>query len=330
MGCSYCWDVDSEADASTPVRVDVAVDGDELMMSVPGAGGALVRTGEGSDLTRVAARQVATAHLALLEFGFPMVGTAHTEGDHLIVCHMLRTPPGARWDGTDLTMGQSFIYPPGSSQVALDPEGLTFGMAVVAWPDLELAASAMGFDLDSGLRPHVQPAARTSPFPALFEGLRGDASAWSEGSAETELDVVLDAVVHVACRQHPSHAHRRARWDSRDLVEETAAWLDASGRWQVPMLTLCREVGVSERRLQVAFREVYDTTPQRFMRLRALQAAHRTIRSAEPGAVRIADIAAAHGFAHGGRFAHFHHSVYGTSPSAALLAPSSSPDSTGR
>jgi AraC-like DNA-binding protein len=300
------------------VRVDAAVDGDELMMSVPGAGGALVRTGQGSDVTRVAARQVATGHLALLEFGFPMVGSAHTEGDHLIVCHMLRTPPGARWDGTGLLAGQSFIYPPGSSQVATDPEGLTFGMAVVPWLDLEAAATALGFDVDAASVPHVQPPSGTNPLLELFRGLDSRTPLRRSRRAKIDPDLMLDAVARIACQRPPPAPRRRARWDSRDLVEETAAWLDASARWQVPMLTLCREVGVSERRLQLAFREVYDTTPTQFMRLRALQAAHRALHSADPESVRVAQVASAHGFSHGGRFALLHHAVYGTSPSMAL------------
>lgn len=280
-----------------------SVDGDDFLLSVPGAGGALVRTGEGSGPTRVAARQVGPGHLALLEFGFPMVGTAHTEGDHLIVCHMLHTPPGARWDGTDLAVGQSFVYPPGSSHVATDPDGLTFGMAVVPWAAFEDAAATLGYDVAPATRPHV----------------RHDGAALPDAAS---VDALLDAVVRVACRPVDADRPRgRARWESRDLVEEAAAFLAGGGHWQVPLLTLCIAVGVSERRLQLAFREVYDTTPLGFMRHRSLQAAHRALRAAEPGSVGVATVAAAHGFGHPGRFAAFHRSVFGLPPSVVLGRP---------
>jgi transcriptional regulator GlxA family with amidase domain len=52
--------------------------------------------------------------------------------------------------------------------------------------------------------------------------------------------------------------------------------------------------------------------------MRALQAAHRTLRSAEPGSVRVSEVATAHGFAHRGRFAGLYTAVYGETPSATL------------
>lgn len=320
------------ADQSSPaVRVDAAVDGDEFMLSVPGAGGELVRTGEGSDATRVSVQSASTVQVALLEFGFPMVGTAHSEGDHLILCQMLRTPPGGRWDGTELSEGQVFVYPPGSMQVAQDPEGLCFGMVVVPWEDVELAAGALDHDIAPAARQHVRH--HGPDLSALFAGLVGTAVPHS-GSApsgpapelmapdRTEPDQMLEAVVRIACQPLEVRATRaRRRWESQDLVADAVDWLSANGLWQVPMLTLCRAVGVSERRLQTAFREVFDMTPTSFVRLRALQAAHRALVDGRPGAVRVSEVSAAHGFAHRGRFAALYSAVYGRPPGSTLRDP---------
>ncbi len=307
--------------APDDLRVDVAVDGDEFMMSVPGAGGALVRTGRGSGATRVAAQSVSSGHLAVLEFGFPMVGTAHSEGDHLIVCHMMQTPPGGRWDGTDLVVGQSFVYPPGSMQVATDPEGLRFGMVVVPWAEVERGADALGYDAEPAVRPHVRGRPADGSLGELFAGIAPGGEESSPGGHAVGLDELVEAAVRAACDVTDSGRRRRDRWDSQDLVVEVEEWLAAGDRWQVPMLSLCRQVGVSERRLQLAFREAYDTTPRAFMRMRALQAAHRTLRSARPGSVTVATVAAAHGFAHRSRFAAVHESVYGMTPSRVLGRP---------
>jgi AraC-like DNA-binding protein len=316
--------VASDLCSPSGVRVDASVDGDDFMMSVPGAGGSLVRTGRGSDATRVAVQEVSSGHLAVLDFGFPMVGTAHSEGDHLIVCHMLRAPAGGRWDGTELAAGQSFIYPPGSSQVAADPEGLRFGMVVVPWADFEQAAAALGFDHSPATHPHVRDGRDGSRLAGLFGG-SGGAGSPSGLSAGQALEMLLDVVVRATCRPTDAgHRRRRRRWESHEVVADVVDWLSDSGSWQVPVLTLCRQAGVSERRLQTAFRDVFDVTPGEFLRIRALQAAHRALRSADPGSLHVGDVARGHGFAHGGRFASSYAAVYGEPPSATLRSSSRS------
>lgn len=309
----------SDESSVTGMRVDASVDGDDFMMSVPGAGGSLVRTGAGSDATRVTVQEVSSGHLAVLEFGFPMVGTAHSEGDHLIVCHMLRVPAGGRWDGTELAPGQSFVYPPGSSQVAADPEGLRFGMAVVPWADFELAAATLGFDHSPAARRDVRVGADQAGLASLFAGFGRIGSPTTDAGAVCGFDTLLDVVVHAT--SVPTGADRpgrRRRWEPRNVVADVVDWLDESGSWRVPALTLCRQVGVSERKLQTSFREVFDSTPGEFLRMRALQATHRALRTADPPTVRVGDIARHHGFAHGGRFASLYASVYGEQPSTTL------------
>ena len=311
------------ADQSSPagVRVDAAVDGDEFMMSVPGAGGSLVRTGRGSDATRVAVQEVSSGHLAVLEFGFPMVGTAHSEGDHLIVCHMLRVPAAGRWDGTQLAAGQSFVYPPGSSQVAADPEGLRFGMAVVPWADFEIAAATLGFDHSPAMQQHVRVGQDWVGLESLFADLQLASSAASDVAERGGFEMLLDVVVRATCvATDCGSSSRRRRWESHDVVADALDWLDESGSWQVPMLTLCRQVGVSERKLQTSFRQVFDATPGQYLRMRALQATHRSLRSADPQSLRVSEVARRHGFSHGGRYASLYTSVHGEAPSATLRA----------
>jgi AraC-like DNA-binding protein len=312
----YCRAMGQDRPRVADTRVDAAVDGDDFMLSVPGADGALVRLGQGSGATNVSVRAVEKGHLALLDFGFPMSGVAYSVGDHLILCHMLDAPEGGRWDRTELEAGQTFVYPPGSSHVAADPEGLRFGMLVVPWDEFVVAADQLGIDPSPAGRQHVRARRPGDPLAHLF----GDsATSTSVVPPDHGFDVLLEAGVRAACEIPQLAGPRpRRRWESKELVVDVVDWLTQSELWQVPMLTLCREIGVSERRLQTAFREAMDTTPGEFLRMRALQAAHRKLQDADPATTRVGAIATELGFAHRGRFARRYAAVYGESPSFTL------------
>ncbi|MCG5470729.1 AraC family transcriptional regulator [Micromonospora sp. LAH09] len=74
---------------------------------------------------------------------------------------------------------------------------------------------------------------------------------------------------------------------------------------------------VSVRTLQDCFRRELHTTPTAYLRAYRLDAAHRTLRSAEPG-VSVTTVALQHGFVHLGRFATEYRARFGESPSATL------------
>jgi len=284
------------------------------MLAVPGASGSLVRTGRGHAQTTVTVAAVGSVQLALLDFQFPMVGAAHADSDCLIVCQMLEAPPGGSWDGTTLAAGQTFVYPPGSSQTAVDPDGLCFGMAVAPWAEFEAAADTLGFDPEPATRRHVRPENPTNSLPALLGSLKQEAP-----GDPPSVDSLIDAIVRAACEPvSVDRAVRRQRWSPEDIVQDVDAYLASIGAWHLPMLTLCRGVGVSERKLEASFREAYGITPQAFMRHRALQAAHRALAAADPASARVSTVAMAHGFKHPGRFARYHRALFGEAPSATL------------
>ncbi|KAB1913222.1 AraC family transcriptional regulator, partial [Micromonospora noduli] len=74
---------------------------------------------------------------------------------------------------------------------------------------------------------------------------------------------------------------------------------------------------VSVRTLQDCFRRELQTTPTAYLRACRLDAAHRTLRSAAPGA-SVTTVALQHGFVHLGRFATEYRTRFGESPSATL------------
>ncbi|MET7669634.1 AraC family transcriptional regulator [Micromonospora luteifusca] len=74
---------------------------------------------------------------------------------------------------------------------------------------------------------------------------------------------------------------------------------------------------VSVRTLQDCFRRELRTTPTAYLRACRLDAAHRALRAAEPGA-SVTTVALQHGFVHLGRFATEYRTRFGETPSTTL------------
>jgi AraC-like DNA-binding protein len=93
-----------------------------------------------------------------------------------------------------------------------------------------------------------------------------------------------------------------------DHVHDAGDWLPSS-------LTLCRAAGVSERRLQLAFSEVYGMSPSHFFRRRALSIARVRLARTDGVASPVADVAVDLGFRHFGRFSRYYFDQFGELPS---------------
>lgn len=296
----------------------VTVDGDEFMLAVPGASGHLVRTGDGRDDARIRGTRLDGVHLALLDIGFASIGEAVADTDSLILCTMLRTPGAGRWEGVPLEPGQTFVYPAGSTHHAVDPAGVMFAMTVVSEERFTDAALTLGIDPAVAMTKRVVRGRPLHQTMALFarESVESAESAWP---VTVTADDVLESAIHtLAGDNHAHHPTSARRWNDADLVHAATQFLEDGQLWRVPMLTLCRAAGASERRLQLAFTRLLGTGPTTFMRLRALQSANRALRHADPATDNVIDIARNHGFAHPGRFAQFHQAIYGELPSRTI------------
>ncbi len=214
-------------------RVTVTDDADEFILAVPGVSGTVVRTGRGDRSMTVTARGIDAATVALLEFGYPMVGGAAPDGDVLVLCQMLRTPRGGRWNGVELEVGQTFVYPPGSSQVAADPEGLAFGLVAVPWAQVEAAADAMGFAIRVDSSAQVLAPSVDRPLCSLFSAVTATGTPCSDEGAVLEGDTVLEAVArsvgHAAAK--PGSTSSRRGLSSDDLVRDA---IDILQGWSTP------------------------------------------------------------------------------------------------
>jgi AraC-like DNA-binding protein len=293
----------------------VALDGDDFVVALPGVSGALVRTGAGRGPTLVSGGPCGTIDTALVEVGFPMVGEAAAATDTLVAVAVLDAGSGGCWDGIGLLEGQTFVYRPGASQLASDPTGLRFALVSIPW---ELVAEAFEV-LDTV--PESMPAVLGAN-PELFAAIddvvhRGGANRGGADGAVIAVDRLVGAIAgHLSAPSVDST--RRRGWSSVDVVADALAAIEQLGDRPVPVLSLCRACGVSERRLQLAFQEVFGVGPHAYMRQRALHAAHRALLAADPGTASVTATAADHGFVHGGRFASYYRQTFGCTPRATL------------
>ncbi|MCB0965686.1 MAG: AraC family transcriptional regulator [Ilumatobacter sp.] len=294
-----------------------ADDGVAYVMALPGVTGELVRTGGSDRTTDITLDHFGDKSVAHVDIGFPIAGEATADDDVLIAVSMLQTPPGGMWDGVELERGSTFVYGPGSSQVARDPIGLRFALATFRWEDIEAGAAVLGRRPPTAGHRAVYRPDRASLFTRLFE------EHTRVEPAEDAADRLLEAVVELV--SDPGETTTGARgWTSQQIVCECLEHLERTATWRPPVLTLCRAVGVSERRLQQAFSDVTGLGVASYLRHRALQATRLALSG--PAADRVTDVAADHGFAHAGRFAADYHSTYGELPSVTVRRARSESD----
>lgn len=91
-------------------------------------------------------------------------------------------------------------------------------------------------------------------------------------------------------------------------------------RLQIPTgeIDLCTELGVSGRTLRLAFRERFALGPMAYFQTLRLNAARNVLKTADPEAVAVAQVAGQFGFSHLGKFAGYYRRLFGERPSDTL------------
>ena len=101
-------------------------------------------------------------------------------------------------------------------------------------------------------------------------------------------------------------------------IRRAAELLDTEYAEPMPIAEVAARVGVSTRRLQAGFQELFGVSPGLYRQNVRLQRAHEQLLAAGSADTTVADIAARCGFAHPGRFSRAYQLRYGTTPSATL------------
>lgn len=278
----------------------------------------MMRTARGTGHSTVRSVDLGVVQFTILELGFPIAGDAHADDGGLVLTTVLRLPTTGRWDGLELEVGQTYSYGPGQAQIAHDPDGFVLRLATIGLDGLVEAACHLEVD------PEPARGKRLLTSPGGVAGCDEILASFADGSLDPThdrylADRVIEAAIRSTCEVAPLPPRPPARRiSSLGIVRAVDSLLVESQVWSVPVLTLARELCVSERRLQLAFRDVFGFGPVRYMRQRALQASHRALRAATPATTSVASVAVDHGFHHPGRFAQYYRHTFGEPPATTL------------
>jgi AraC-like DNA-binding protein len=102
------------------------------------------------------------------------------------------------------------------------------------------------------------------------------------------------------------------------VVERAEAYVQSHMDAAVPVSTLCRVLGLSERALRNAFYTVRGMSPKRCIVAERLQRVRHDLRNESQRPVTITSVATRYGFYELGRFANSYRQAFGESPSATL------------
>ena len=95
-------------------------------------------------------------------------------------------------------------------------------------------------------------------------------------------------------------------------------WIENHPEYEHTTASLARSAGVSERTLQISFRNELDMPPTDYLRDVRLRRVHDDLKAADPGSVTVAEVAARWGFLHLGHFSARYSKKFGESPSQTL------------
>jgi AraC family ethanolamine operon transcriptional activator len=125
-------------------------------------------------------------------------------------------------------------------------------------------------------------------------------------------------VVEVIARS--TGGDRTACWSSKRerLVRRAEDYMQACLGGPLCLLELCQELGVSERALLYAFREVRGLSPMAFFNVGRLNAVRRELKAAAADTRTVREVAARWGFRHTGEFAAAYWRLFGELPSRTL------------
>lgn len=101
-------------------------------------------------------------------------------------------------------------------------------------------------------------------------------------------------------------------------VKRAEAYIEAHYAEPLSLAEIAAQAGVSARSLQSGFQSFRNITPMGFVRAVRLRRAHEALLAAEPGSVKVSQVALACGFTHLGDFGTSYRRVFGVTPGQTL------------
>jgi AraC-like DNA-binding protein len=234
------------------------------------------------------------------------------------------------YSGMQLDSNAIFVLEPGASGHSRTSK--PHNWAAMSLPTENLSAASRAL---VGHEPTNRPVTRlVHPDPAqmvrlvrLHAAVRGLAVASPETLVHPEVATALEhQLVHalVSCLgdEVPAKAGSGWRYHSA-IIDRFEEVLAASCDRPMYLADICSAVGASERTLRACCEERLGMGPIRYLWLRRMHLARRTLLGADPARATVTRIATDHGFWELGRFSVAYQVLFGESPSASLRKPSS-------
>ncbi|TGQ66930.1 AraC family transcriptional regulator [bacterium M00.F.Ca.ET.162.01.1.1] len=124
-------------------------------------------------------------------------------------------------------------------------------------------------------------------------------------------DALADAGGNNASVERSSSRYLRQAWAAEDFIR-------AHIREDMPIIRLCKEIGVSRRQLEYAFRTTFAVSPLEFIRALRLNEARRLLATRGATGLSVTRIAMEVGITHLGRFAANYRLLFGECPKETL------------
>lgn len=104
----------------------------------------------------------------------------------------------------------------------------------------------------------------------------------------------------------------------RQLVKSAETFIQDRVKQPITLQDLCEHLHISQRSLNYAFKAVYGLPPMEYLKVLRLNQVRYALKSADPGANRVTEIASRFGFWHMGQFSADYKRMFGEPPSATL------------
>jgi AraC-like DNA-binding protein len=293
----------------------------QAALSADGVVGLLV-TGNGQFRARLTQVELDGLRLTAVEETQPRIAFVTVPAGMVLVSFPIDGGPLPVWGGIEIRTGEMITFGRGQRLHARTRGASRWGTIQV--PDQQLARYGRAL---SGAGFIVPPAARWRPLPAVARQLRhlhraavrlaeGRAGALTDAQAAHGLEQqllhgLIECLSTGLTENEASAAHRHrgvlARFEDLLVVEPS-----------LRMPEICRALGISGQMLRDCCKMHLGMGPSGYRRLRRMQQVHRALRSKDPRAASVFEIATRYGIRDLGRFAASYRAVYGELPSVTL------------
>lgn len=226
-------------------------------------------------------------------------------------------------DGTEVQHGEIVLN---RSDVVHQRSGADFHYSSVSLPSDDLAATAkaiVGQELPEKLcSPSIRPPnALMDRLQRLHRAVVCLAQETPDILKLTEVSRVLEAeLTHalVRCLAEDRSSERTTGRGRANAFHRFVEFLEANPDQPLHLVEICKTIGVAERTLRLACEEFLGMGPIRYLTLRRMDQARRSLRDSDPSTTTVTQIALDHGFWEFGRFSVTYRKLFGEMPSETL------------